>query len=140
LLKKVFLSKAKEKNNIHPRLIKEFRVYVEDQLKGLTQSLKLRKVPDDSKRADATSMQRKKKKKKESHSNTPISLASVVLKLIKGFINNSIFEYLSKENFFNWLSRALGGKYSLRQIRRTSIKTPNQLLSYQVLRSEILFG
>ena len=85
---------------IHPRILKETRSQIIEPLKKLfRQSLDEGNVPEDWKKANATALS-KLGERKLPENYRPISLTSVVCKLMERIIGNKIVDHMESNNLF----------------------------------------
>lgn len=95
-LSKLDPNKAKGPDGIHPRLLKEISDIVTEPLCSLYNlSLKTKKLPPDWRTATITPIF-KKGSRSQPENYRPISLTSVVAKLIEGIVNDAVIAHMTR--------------------------------------------
>ncbi len=94
-------SKSPGPDKIHPRILKELASTLSTPLTILfTASLEQKKIPSDWKYAKVSAIY-KKGNKKQPGNYRPVSLTSIICKLLESVIRNSIMEHMQINNLFS---------------------------------------
>ena len=103
VLSKLNMAKSPGPDGIHPRVLYELRDTLGKPLSVIFQSsLKRAEIPDDWKCANITAIH-KKDSKKIAGNYRPISLTSVVCKIMETLIRDSLMDYLKRNNILSRL-------------------------------------
>ena len=101
VLKKLKIDKSPGLDQIHPIMLKELADKVADGLAILfNKSLRVKQIPNIWKKARVTAIH-KKKNKKLACNYRPVSLTSIVCKVMETIVRDHIVEYMKKESLFS---------------------------------------
>ena len=97
-LKSLNITKSPGPDNVHPRVLKELAEELATPLKLLLdKTLKERKIPDKWKEAEVRPIFKKGNKNCPGNYR-PVSLTSVICKVLEGFIRDGLYEHLVNNN------------------------------------------
>jgi len=105
MLEKLNVSKLPGPGELHPRILYETRIKITTPLK-LKASLKLKELPHDWVKANISAVY-KKGKKFELCNNRPISLTSIMCKIMEQFIRDYIIQHFLHSDLLartSWVS------------------------------------
>ena len=101
MLEKLNVSKSPGPDGLHPRILYETRTKITNSLKLIFDaSLKLKELPHDWVNANISAVY-KKGKKSELCNYRPISLTSILCKIMEQFIRDYIIQHFLNSNFFS---------------------------------------
>ena len=102
LLQKLKPDKSPGTDEIHPRLLKECAVNLAKPFKMLFDlTMKLAKIPQEWKQAEVRPIYKKKGKKSDPNNYRPVSLTSVVCKVIEKIIKKKLCLHLTSNNLLS---------------------------------------
>ena len=101
VLKKLKIDKSPGLDQIHPRMLKELADKVAEGLAILfNKSLRVKQIPNIWKKARVTAIH-KKKNRKLACNYRPVSLTSIVCKVMETIVRDHIVEYMKNESLFS---------------------------------------